>query len=232
MPGRPITIFLIDGTASGPRTAELGLSTIKALVIPRASLSGVAKRPELQKTGVYVLAGDDPDKPGIKKVYIGEADAILPRLSNHNSDESKDFWNDAVIFVSKDENLTKAHARFLEARLIGLVKDARRATIANSTGPSSNGFLPEAESANMEEFISQARLLLRTLGYDILEPLLTPPTSSIAVSSSALDLATFKYEGEHFSATCVVDLDAGQFVVKSGSLARKNEAPSLSKIIA
>ena len=73
MPGRSIRIFLVDGTASGLRTAELGLSTIKAVVIPRASLSNVAKRSEPQKTGVYILIGPDSDNPGQKKVFLEKA---------------------------------------------------------------------------------------------------------------------------------------------------------------
>ena len=82
---------------------------------------------------MYVLVGGDSDKPGFRKIYIGEGDTILPRLISHNSDDSKDFWSEAVVFVSKDENLTKAHARYLEARLIALAKEAKRATVANGT---------------------------------------------------------------------------------------------------
>lgn len=164
MAGRSIRIFLIDGTASGPRTAELGLSTTKAIVVPRASLSTVGRRSELQKTGVYVLVGSDSDRPGIKKIYVGEGDAILPRLVNHNSDEAKDFWSEAVVFVSKDENLTKAHARYLEARFIALAKEAKRANVANATGPGCEGRLPEPDGVEMEEFIGQARLAARHTG--------------------------------------------------------------------
>lgn len=228
MSGRSIRIFLIDGTASGLRTAELGLSTTKALVVPRASLSAVGKRPELQKTGVYVLVGGDADKPGFKKIYIGEGDVILPRLITHNSDEAKDFWSEAVVFVSKDENLTKAHARYLEARLISLAKEAKRATVGNGTGPGTEGKLPEADGVEMEEFIGQARLLLGTLGYDILEPLLSLPPSPGQPVVVTPELPEFRYEGDGFAARCVVDLDAGQFVVKAGSTARAHEAVSLS----
>ena len=91
MTGRSIHIFLVDGAVSGLRTAELGLSTIKALVIPRASLQSVTKRPEVQKTGLYILVGKDENKPGVLKIYIGESDVILNRLSKHNKDTEKEF---------------------------------------------------------------------------------------------------------------------------------------------
>jgi hypothetical protein len=226
--GRSIKVFLIEGTASGLRTAELGLSTTKAIVVPRASLSAVSKRSEMQKTGVYVLVGGDSDRPGFKKIYVGEGDTILPRLISHNSDEAKDFWSDAVVFVSKDENLTKAHARYLEARLIALAKEAKRATVANGTEPPSDGKLPEADGVEMEEFISQVRLLLGTLGYDILEPLLSPPPQVGTAAPPEAMLPEFRYEGDGFAARCVIDLDAGQFVVKAGSTARIHEGNSLS----
>src|SRR5262249_23509585 len=151
--------------ASGLRTAELGLSTIKALVVPRASLSAATKRTEVQRTGVYILIGRDSDKPGVLKVYFGEGDTVLTRLSAHDKDPEKDFWEDAVVFVSKDENLTKAHGRYLESRLIRLANDAKRCTVTNGTQPPEQGKLPEADEVEMEEFITQARLLLGTLGY-------------------------------------------------------------------
>jgi hypothetical protein len=46
---------------------------------------------------------------------------------SHNSKEAKDFWERTVVIVSKDENLTKSHVRYLESRLIKLAQEARRA---------------------------------------------------------------------------------------------------------
>lgn len=86
MAGRTIKIFLVDGSASGFRIAELGLSTINAVVVPRASLSAVENRSELLRTGVYLLIGIDSDNPEEKKIYVGEGDTILTRLTSHNRD--------------------------------------------------------------------------------------------------------------------------------------------------
>jgi hypothetical protein len=231
MGGRSIRIFLVDGSASGVRTAELGLSTIKALAVPRASLGGVAARSEVEKTGVYVLVGADSNSPGRKKIYIGEGDTILTRLTAHNKAEDKDFWDECVLFVSKDQNLTKAHVRYLEGRLIKLAADAKRATLTNGTAPNVVGWLPEADEVEMEEFISQARLLLGALGYDLFEtqttPAALPANNASTVSAQAHHVPVFTYSGDCFSATCLVDVDAGQFIVTSGSIARKAETSSL-----
>lgn len=228
MLGRSIRIFLVDGTSSGLRTAELGMSTIKALVVPRASLSVAKERIEVQKTGIYVLLGPDPEHLGQKRIYVGETDAIITRLIAHNKDADKDFWDESVAFVSKDDNLTKSHVRYLEARLIGLANEAKRATVANGTTPPEQGKLPEADIAEMEEFIAQARLLLGSLGYDVFEPVHEPSVSPISednVSDTAKPV--FIYAGDHFDARCVVDMDAGKFIVRKDSKARLQEAPTL-----
>lgn len=235
MAGRSIRIFLVDGTSTGVRTAELGLSTIKALAVPRASLSAVAARSEILKTGVYVLIGADSESPGRKKIYVGEGDTIITRLSTHNKAEDKDFWDECVLFVSKDQNLTKAHVRYLEGRLITLAAEAKRATLTNGTAPTVDGWLPEADEVEMEEFIGQARLLLGALGYEIFEPQSNSlpvsgvPTSAGTTASKAhLSATNFQYSGDGFSATCTIDADAGQFIVRADSLSRKNETPSLA----
>jgi len=222
MKGRSIRIFLVDGTASGLRTAELGLSTIKAVVVPRASLSEAGqRRPELSKTGVYVLLG--PASDGRRHIYIGEADTVITRLTNHIKE--KDFWTDAVIFVSKDEALTKAHVRYLEARLIKLAKEAKRSDLANGTTPSEVGKLPEADVVEMEQFVEQARLLLGALGYDVFESACSVELA--AAASDGADAPTFQFAGDGFSASCVVSSERGQFVVVAGSRARKTETNSL-----
>ncbi len=226
MAGRSIRIFLVDGTPSGVRTAELGLSTIKALAVPRASLPSVASRAEVRKTGVYVLIGPDPDSPGQKIIYIGEADTLIKRVSDHNRDIDKDFWEECVFFVSKDENLTKAHGRYVEARLISLALSAKRAKVSNGTVPSEEGRLPEADAVEMEEFIGQARVLLGSLGYDLFEP----SAKATAGQSDRVPedgVVLLQYAGDGYRAKAVLDQDAGQFTVVSGSKSRRAEAPSL-----
>jgi uncharacterized protein DUF4357 len=227
MPGRSIRLFLIDGTGSGLRTAELGLSTIKALVVPRASLSLATQRSELQRTGVYILIGPDTSKAGLKRIYIGEGDIVLTRLSSHNKDADKDFWEDAIVFTSKDQNLTKAHVRYLEARLIELAELAKRATIANGTEPTGPGMLPEPDEVEMEEFIVQTRLLLGTLGFNLFDPATPIPATATSTAAPSQQTPEFHFQGEGYSATCRVDTTSGQFVVTAGSTARREETASL-----
>jgi hypothetical protein len=174
---------------------------------------------------VYVLVGDDPSIPGRLAVYVGEGDDVFRRLVGHDKDQSKDFWDRAAMFVSKDANLTKAHVRYLESRLITAGKAARRATIVNQNHPE-GGSLPEADIAEMDDFLDQVRLLLATLGINVFEPSSAHTGTTIAPADGDGVLG-FEFEGDGYHASCrIVD---GEFVVAKGSVARLAEAHSLSE---
>jgi predicted GIY-YIG superfamily endonuclease len=115
--GRSIRMFLADGTPTGLIIAEIVDWTGKAIVVPRPALAAFLKREEAQNAGVYILTGADPDDPFRQLLYIGQSETVGRRLVEHDSDPQKDFFERAIIFVSKDENLTNAHARFLERHL-------------------------------------------------------------------------------------------------------------------
>jgi hypothetical protein len=56
-----------------------------------------------------MLQSDNPT------AYIGESENVRKRLKQHLE---KEFWVEAIAFVSKDEDLTGSHTRYLEGRLI------------------------------------------------------------------------------------------------------------------
>ena len=223
MPGRTINLFLVDGSPTGLRFAEIGLSTIKAIVVPRASLQNFSKRPESSRTGVYLLIGPDPDDNSRLRLYVGEGDSIITRIKDH--DDKKEFWTDAVVLISKDENLTKAHVRYLEAQFIQHAKDAKRVAIDNGTAPTLDGKLPEPAVAEMDEFTNQAKLLIATLGFGIFQASQITATAAQPADTTATD--TFKYSGGNFDAVLDLDSDNGKFVVRSGSKARVEENTTL-----
>ena len=122
MAGRSVRLFLVDGTPQGMRTAEVGNWTGLAVVCPRTDLVRLAMRPEVRKTGIYLLVGPSETAASGVSVYVGEGDEVWTRLTTH--DANKDFWTQVVLFVSKDDNLTKAHVRWLEATLLREIKAA------------------------------------------------------------------------------------------------------------
>ncbi len=147
MASATIKLFLVHGDAKRLRTAELSNWTGKAVAGPRSELDGVLGRDEAAKSGVYFLIGIDSES-GKSAVYVGEAESIRDRLRGHLD---KDFWNHVVFFISKDENLTKAHIRYLEGRLIEQAKSAGRALVMNDQ--SSGSRLPESDREDMEIFL-------------------------------------------------------------------------------
>jgi hypothetical protein len=168
--GRSIRLFLADGTPGGLLTAEIMNWTGHVVAAPRSDLAALLQRPETSRTGIYILLGDDPQSLGGTLAYIGEGDEVRIRLKQHARAEEqggKDFWDRAIVLTSKDANLTKAHARFLESRFITLAQQARRSRLVNGTAPPPLP-LPEADVSDMEYFIAQARIILPVLGVNIL----------------------------------------------------------------
>jgi hypothetical protein len=134
MTSATIKLFLPRGDAKSLRTAEISNWTGKAVAAPRTELDELLAREELDKAGVYILIGSDP-LTNAPRAYIGEAEIIRERLKQH---KTKEFWVSAIIFVSKDENLTKAHVRYLESRLLAEAAQVNRFTLEqNQAGGSS-----------------------------------------------------------------------------------------------
>jgi hypothetical protein len=180
--GRTVRLFLVDGSPTGILTAEIMNWTGHILVAPRSSLADALKRPEASRTGVYFLTGEDMDQPHLPRVYVGEGDSVVDRIKSHAKDSTKDFWTHACIVTSKDANLTKAHVRYLENRLVEILKASGRAVIANGNEPASKQ-LPESDIADMEFFLGQLRTALPVVGFDFLRPKIVsstvPSTSSV-----------------------------------------------------
>jgi len=161
-----VKIFLAEGSPTSVRTAELSNWTGKAVAGPRSKIEDILKRDEANNPRVYFLTGVNPET-GKDKVYIGEAEVIRKRVKGHME---KDFWKTIVFFVSKDENLTKAHIKYLEGKLIETAKTVGRSELENAQ--SSGSHLPESDAADMDIFLFRMEQLLPILGQDFLKPVI------------------------------------------------------------
>jgi hypothetical protein len=234
--GRTLKLYLVDGSASGVITAELGVSSVRAVVASRTALPELLRREEALRTGIYLLVGPDPNLPERQLVYVGEGDHVRTRLAAHDADDAKDFFTRAVLIVSKDENLTKAHGRYLESRIIAAIRLAGRAKLVNGTEPGFKG-LPEPEIADMERVLDEIEVLLPVLGFDVLRPAgqetaavknaRQMQTANDTAPATQSDVFTFTESGTSARAREVSD----EFVVLAESLARQSETPSCSKSI-
>ena len=165
--GKTISLFLIEGDPNKRWVCELSNWNGKAYKIPRIEVKKCFDRPDLAACGVYFLFGRrDTDGKGM--AYIGEAENVFDRLKQHDGSNGKDFWNECVVFISKDNRLNKAHIKYLEHRCFLLAKEADRYLLENSSVPA-DASLTEPEQAEMEEFLYNIRLIINALGHKILE---------------------------------------------------------------
>ena len=211
--GKAIELFLVNGTAESLITAELSNWNGKAIKIPRTEVS-VCDREDIKGVGIYFLICQEDD--GTDSVYIGEAENVLDRLTQHlrdyQSGKEKYYWNTAVIFVGRD--LNKALIRYLENRFVEIAKECGRYTILTKN-TYKNTVLKEAQIASMEEFIDNVKILINTLGYKVLVPV-----------PKANDETIYLYcKGSGASAKGFVS--AGGFTVLEGSTVSDHTVPSL-----
>lgn len=218
--GRSIRLFLVDGAPSGLLTAEIMNWTGHVMTGPRSKLAELVRRPECGRTGIYFLVGPDPDNDLLTRVYIGESDDVAGRLKQHNRPEAqggKDFWERVCLVTSKDMNLTKAHAKFLESRLIAIAVGAGRCIVGNGTAHDYRA-LPESDLADMAYFLDQIRTVLPVLGFDFLhDPVQVPPTQKLTVPPTS---PTFQMELPRFGIEAQGEEVEGEFVVHRDSHAR------------
>lgn len=223
--GRSIRMFLVDGTPSGLITAEIMNWTGHALSGPRSKLAELVKRSESGRTGVYFLIGTDPENSARPLVYIGESDDVGKRLKQHNQPEGKggkDFWEKVCLITSKDQNLTKAHIRYLESQLIRIARESGRCGLLNKDEPDFS-LLPEGDLADMAFFIEQIRTILPVLGVDFLRNShvsQTEITSAPFNESACSTPPSFIYSISKHGITARAIESDGDFVVLAGSLAQ------------
>lgn len=209
-----VKIFLALGDPASVRTAEISNWTGKAVAGPRSQLEAILLREEANNPGIYFLTGVNPET-GNDRVYIGEAEIIRSRIKGHLE---KEFWNAIVYFVSKDENLTKAHIKYLEGKLIESARGIGRFEIENSN--SSGARLPESEAADMDIFLSRVEQLLPILGQDFLKPVSSPLVKTASSATLYCEIKDVRATGR---------LSSDGFLVFKGSLAVLEERPSTKK---
>lgn len=211
MNGKQVKLFLVDGTPGGLTTAEITNWTGHVLSARRSDLADLLKRDEAQRTGVYLLLGDDEAALGDTRCYVGEADVIASRLRTHANGKDRSFWDRVVVITSKDTNLTKSHGRYLESRLIQLATQAGRVSLENGTAPPTPK-LPEADASDMEYFIGQLQIMLPVLGVNAIRVRPAAPASAEPLESPVFTLSNAK-SGVAASAQQI----DGEFTLLSGS---------------
>ena len=175
--GKTIQIFLPDGNPRSMRIAEITSRTVQAILIPRSRLEDASDRDELSNVGVYFLVGssDENAKP---LLYVGEAEDCRVRLKQQN--KAKDFWNSAVLVVSKTKYFTKSHIKYLEWFCYEEAKSAGRYQLENSTVPT-RPYISEAVEADLQDNFETIRILISTLGFPLFDHIQKPQKKNVLV---------------------------------------------------
>ncbi len=156
-----IRIFVADGDPEGVRLVDRMNWTGVGVVFPREQWAAARQRPELVRTGVYVLVGYKEGDEDLPTLYIGEGDVVRDRIESHF--QKKDFWTQGYVFVTSNSGLNKAHIRWLEQALIGQAKKAGRSHLDNGNEPGEPP-LSEAERADSRAFLREILQALPIMG--------------------------------------------------------------------
>lgn len=169
MSGSLIRLFLADENPNGLKTAEISNMTIFATMFPRTKLKDFFDREEAKKPGCYILLGNDIEIPDKTLIYIGESESVDTRLRHHaDGQNQKDFWDETIVFTSKDSYITKTQIQYLEAEMYRLVEEAGEVELANTQIPSKPS-LSEVDNAEMEHFLNAICLILSSVGINVLD---------------------------------------------------------------
>ena len=163
--GKTVTTYLIDSDPKGTQYSFISNKICQMFVIPRSNLAYLNEQEKLQKPAFYILIGEDEaTKP---QAYIGETENFKERVKDHDS--KKAFWQKALVFVSKDEDMTKADVQYLEYRAIAEAKQSNSFVLNENKQIPKAPNLPEHQRDAMDEFFEDIKFLASFIGCGIFE---------------------------------------------------------------
>jgi predicted GIY-YIG superfamily endonuclease len=208
---KTIQIFLPSGDPRGLRIAEITTRIVQVIEVPRSRLDEFAKMGESGQVGVYFLFGSDTelDDP---QVYIGQTGDLRTRLASHHA--KKEFWQRALVLISRTNSLTQTHALFLEWHCLKLASEAGRYRVENGNA-GSKPHTPAPLEADCLEIFETGSILLSTLGFPVFE--------AVAKASGSDEMFYCHANGSDGRGMLTDD----GFVVLKGSVGRKENVPSI-----
>lgn len=208
--GKTITTYLVNGDPKGTQYAFISNKLCLMYMVPRSQLSYLNEQERLQKPAFYILIGEnEATKP---QAYIGETENFKERVKDH--DGKKEFWQKALIFVSKDADMTKADVQYLEHKAIAEAKNTNTFILNENKQVPKAPNLPEYRKDEMDEFFDDVKFLASFIGYNIFE--------TIKTSSKEQQ---FYIKGKGCKAKGIYS--SSGFTVQKGSVIEPSTTPSL-----
>jgi hypothetical protein len=211
---KTIQIFLPGGDPRGIRIAEITTRIVQVIEVPRSLLQDFLVMEESSQVAIYFLFGGEGDG-GDPKVYIGQTGDLRARLIKHN--QTKDFWERALVLISRTNSLTQTHALFLEWYSLQATRKACRYVDENGNS-GSKPHTPAPLQADCLEIFETGQTLLATLGYPVFDPV-------VAVSTTRQPEVVFHCRSSGIEARGLYTSEG--FVVLKGSVGRVSNQPSI-----
>ena len=163
-----LTVYtkLLDKTLEGARIIDMGSTkSCECFVLPREKVAEVAKKqPHLQQYGFYILLGCDKNmKP---MAYVGQTNDFTNRVNDHK--QKKEFWNTALVFVSKSDEIFPSEALYLEYLGWKAAKEAGNYIIENSKDINEPHLSADKQN-EMELFFEDIQFLTRFYGCKVFD---------------------------------------------------------------
>lgn len=171
-----LDFLLYNGEQEGLIKCSRAMDSLAAYRIPRMVANKCKHIKDLQRSGVYMLIGEDEKQN--TTLYVGQGavrangNGVLGRmLEAHTTKagQSNNEWTEAIVFVSRLVDLNVAALSYLEHHLCKKIKGAGRVMLKNDKTPPLSTFSEELE-CDMPRYMEQLELLLKGLGFNILEP--------------------------------------------------------------
>lgn len=192
--GKTVTTYLVDGDPKGTRYAFISNKICQMFVVPRSNLDYLDKQKKLQKPAFYILIGEDEmAKP---QAYIGETENFKERVKDH--DQKKTFWQKALIFVSKDADMTKTDVQYLEYLAVHQALQVNRYNLKENKKTPKEPNLPEYQKDAMDEFFEDIKFLTSFIGISIFETAIINKLSVFHFKRRGAD-AKGVYDGSGFT---------------------------------
>lgn len=228
---KSINLFLMDGEPTGRIKSTLANWTGVAYKIPRMAIDKCKDRVDLSQSGVYFLLGTEDERD---VVYIGQAgvrknnDGILCRLLEHKRNIDKSYWSEAIVLTTSNNSFGPTEISYLENRFYNIATEVSRVKVKNNVEPTA-GNITEEKECELEGFIESAKILVGTLGYRFLEPLIMETTEENVDDNILYLTRKSKKSGKEIKAMCRQTNEG--FIVLKGSMIETIDSASIPKWI-
>lgn len=216
---RTISTILLDGTPDGVWKIEMGTQCpCQLYVIPRSQINEIEEKEQkkLRQYCFYILLGNG-------KAYIGQTEDFLKRVKDHLN--NKDFWNEALVFVSKNNDIYASEVFYLEHLGITKAKQANRFSLINDVIPHKKS-LSESKEIEMEAFFGDICLLTSFYHCPLFEEKEGDKDVEEIDDNSIPNYLSFALEMKYTSARINYFPEQGKYVVLAGSTVRKHSTDS------